>query len=291
MEMDSRIDKRTNGYQNRLAAMMKKPDAAVALIHNALNAGIHAEYLLMDTWFTNEPFIKKVLGEGLNVIGMLKDNHQQYWYKDRLYNLSALAKNLRFDGQRHIFGSVCVKTKNDSIPVKLVFIRNRNKRNEYLIILTTDCSLADAEVVRYYSSRWSIECCFKVCKSMLKLGHEYQCVGYDMTVSTTAIVFTRYIILEFIRREDNDPRTMGELFFLVCDEVKDIELSDALRLLMAIFAEGIKNGDIRLSETFRTLLVNWFFSQPKFIRNLFPAFASGSGLLSETEQIVSVSCQ
>ena len=280
MEMDSRIDKRTNGYRSRVSAMLHKNDAAIALIQSALSVGITARYLLMDTWFTNEPFIKRVLAEGLDVIGMVKDNKQQYWYKGRLYGLRDLSSFIQFDSKSDIFGSVHVKTKYHSIPVRLVFVRNRNKRNEYIVILTTDCSLSDSEVVRYYGSRWSIECCFKVCKSMLKLGQEFQGVGYDMTVSTTAIVFSRFIILEWIRREDNDPRTMGELFFLVYDEVKDIELTDALKRLMSIFAIGIKNGMIRIEEPVRIMLLEWFVSQPLFIKALFPDFISVSGLES-----------
>ena len=281
-EMNNQIDKRTNGYQNRLAAIIQKPDAAIALIRTALNAGIMARYLLMDTWFTVEPFIKRVLGEGLDVIGMLKDNKQQYWYKGRLYGLRELSNFICFNSQKEIFGSINVKTKYHSIPVKLVFVRNRNKRNEYIVILTTDRSLADSEVVRYYGSRWSIECCFKVCKSLLKLGEEFHGIGYDMTVSTTAIVFTRYILLEWIRREDTDPRTMGELFFLVYDEVRDIELAEALQRLLAIFSDGLRNGDITVSNAVRLLLIDWFLSQPAFIRALFPAFIEESKLkLSE----------
>ena len=278
MDADGGIDKRTNGYKARIAAMMQKPDAAIALIQNALNAGITARYLLIDTWFTNEPFINRVLAEGLDVIGMVKDNRQKYWYRGRLYGLRELARFIRFDSQSNVFGSVSVKTKFYSIPVRLVFVRNRNKRDEYIVILTTDCFLQDSEVVRYYGSRWSIECCFKVCKSMLKLGQEFQGIGYDMTVSTTAIVFTRFILLEWIRREDNDPRTMGELFFLVYDEVKDIELSDALRSLMTIFAEGMKRGAIRIDESVRIQLVDWFISQPLFIQALFPTFIEDSKL-------------
>lgn len=38
------------------------------MIHDALAAGIQAAHVLMDTWFTNEPFIKKVLDEGIGVI-------------------------------------------------------------------------------------------------------------------------------------------------------------------------------------------------------------------------------
>ena len=54
-----------------MAAVMNKPDAAIELIHNAVKAGIAADCVLMDTWFTNEPFINRVLEEGLQVIGML----------------------------------------------------------------------------------------------------------------------------------------------------------------------------------------------------------------------------
>lgn len=43
------IDKRTVGFKNRIAVTMKKPDAAMELIRSALNAGIPADYILMDT--------------------------------------------------------------------------------------------------------------------------------------------------------------------------------------------------------------------------------------------------
>ena len=71
---------------------------------------------------------------------------------------------------------------------------------------------------------------------------------------------------------------MGELFFLVYDEVKDIELSDALRSLMTIFAEGMKRGAIRIDESVRIQLVDWFISQPLFIQALFPTFIEDSKL-------------
>ena len=47
----------------------------------------------------------------------------------------------------------------ENIHVKLVFVRNRNKRSEYIVILSTDTSLSDEEIVRRYGNRWSIECC------------------------------------------------------------------------------------------------------------------------------------
>lgn len=264
------IDKRKSGYKNRQDAIQRKPEAAVKMIHDALAAGIQAAYVLMDTWFTNEPFIKKVLDEGIHVIGMLKDNRQRYYYKGRLYNLKQLATLMDFDRPCSVFGSVCVKTMKYGIPVKLVYVRNRNKKSEYIVILTTDCSLSDSEVIRTYGSRWSIEVFFRAAKSLLDLGDEFQGLSYDMTVSSTAIVFTRYIILEWLRRRSNDQKTICELFYVCCDDIQDIELSTALKQLLKILCDGIKNRAITITNEIKVQLINWFVSQPAFIKALYP---------------------
>ena len=70
-EIDNSIDHRTNGYKFRKDSMLSKPEAAIKMINDALNAGIVADYVLMDTWFTTEPMIQSVTALGLNVIGMV----------------------------------------------------------------------------------------------------------------------------------------------------------------------------------------------------------------------------
>lgn len=269
---NSGIDKRTNGAKAREDAVMRKPEAAIALIRSALEAGIEASCVLMDTWFTNEPFIQAVLAEGLDVIGMLKDNKQRYFYKGRLRGLKELVRYIHIDPVHNIFGSVVVSTKKHQIPVKLVFVRNRNKADEYIILLSTDCSLTDSEIVRRYGNRWPVECCFKACKSLLKLGREFHGISYDLTVSSTALVFTRFILLEWMRRKQNDEKTIAELFFVCCEDIQDMELSTALRSLMSIFVTGIRNGSITINETARMQFIEWFVSQPVFIQSIFPEF-------------------
>lgn len=279
-EIDSRIDKRTNGYKARVFATMRKPDAAIAMIREALAAGVPAQYILMDTWFTNEPFIKSIIDCGLDVIGMLKNNRQMYHFKGGLYNLDSLASCFaRMNTPGDILGSVLVRTKTERIPIKLVFVRNRNNRSEYIILLSTDCALSDEEVIRRYGYRWSIECCFKVCKSLLKLGKEFQPVNYDTTVSSTALVFTRYIILEWIRRKNSDYHSMGEIFYLCYDDVRDIELSDALERLVSIIAEGLVNGTIRMDESVRGDILTWYVSQPNFIQVICERHLADAGVL------------
>ena len=272
VESNDSIDKRSNGYKARKDSIMQKPDAAIKLIQNALNAGIKASYVLMDTWFTNEPFINRVLAEGLDVIGMLKDNKQFYYYKGKRYNLKQLGKLVSFSKPGDILFSICVETGKLRIPVKLVFVRNRNKRSEYIVILSTDCSLSNNEIVRTYGNRWSIELFFRASKSLLDLGTEFQGLSYDMTVSGTAIVYTRYILLEWLRRKKNDEKTICELFYVCCDDIQDMELTTALKQLLTILANGLQNRAITISNEVKSQLINWFVSQPLFIQALCPNF-------------------
>ena len=267
-EISDNIDHRSNGYKTRKESLLPKTEASLLLIKRALEAGICADYVLMDTWFTTEPMVKAILAEGLDVIGMVKQLKQRYNYKGRKYTLPELQKFVCFDGARNIFGSLCVTTKN-GIPVKIVFVRNRNKKSECLYLLSTDCSLSDYEIVRIYGNRWSIECFFKASKSCLKLGTEFQSRNYDAMVSHTSIVFTRYMILEWIRRNENDQKTYGELFFMLCDDIQDMDFTNALQGLLSLFTDIAAMVSADITELIKSKVTNWMKSQPLFIQALF----------------------
>lgn len=268
-EMSDDIDHRTNGYKFRKESMLSKPAAAVEMIKNALNMGMLADYILMDSWFTNEPMLQSLLDLGLDTIGMVKQMKQTYLYNGKFYTLNRLKRFVKFNnGASNIFGSLHVKTKN-GIAVKIVFVRNRNKKSDCLFILSTDNSLSDSEIVRIYGNRWSIECFFKACKSFLKLGSEFQSRNYSAIVSHTTIVFVRYILLEWIRRNRNDRRSYGELFFMFCDDIQDIDLTNALQSLMALFESVIKTFSEKITDTIKSQVSNWIASQPAFIQALF----------------------
>lgn len=248
--------------------MLKKPEAVIHMLERALQFGIKADYVLMDTWFTTEPMLKSILNIGLHVIGMVKDLKQLYWYQGKAYKLTELKKFIQYQNAPNLLGSICVKTKN-GIPVKIVFVRNRNKKSECLYLLSTDCSLTDAEIVRTYGNRWSIEVFFKASKSLLKLGGEFQSRSYDAMVSHTTIVFTRYILLEWIRRNKNDEKTYGELFFMLCEEIQDMDLTTALASLMSLFAETINNFAADITSIIKSKVQCWITSQPAFIQAMF----------------------
>ena len=51
-EVREGLDKRLCGYARRKEAMLHKPEVVVQMIDRALRAGLSADYLLMDSWFT-----------------------------------------------------------------------------------------------------------------------------------------------------------------------------------------------------------------------------------------------
>ncbi|MDK2904635.1 MAG: hypothetical protein PWR12_711 [Eubacteriaceae bacterium] len=265
------IDKRTSGYKRRKEAVRKKNDVAVEMISRALKQGIQANYVLIDTWFTHEPMIQSILNEGLDVIGMVKQLKQHYCYQNDFYTLPQLRKLLPKHSGGNQFGSISVQTKN-GIPVKLVFVRNRNKKSDWLTILSTDLSLSDEEIIRIYGNRWSIEVFFKSSKALMKLGTEFQGRSYDMMISHTTIVFIRYILLEWMRRNEQDDKTLCELFFRLCDDIQDITLTAALQSLMGLFVEHIKTAGSKKSALLKNQLMHWINAQASFVQALFVQF-------------------
>lgn len=76
---------------------------------------------------------------------------------------------------------------------------------------------------------------FEASKSFLKLSTEFQSHTYNAMVSHTTIVFTCYILLEWIRQNENDECSYGELFYMFCEDIQDMDLTNALQSLTALF--------------------------------------------------------
>lgn len=88
-------------------------------------------------------------------------------------------------------------------------------------------------------------------------------------VSHTSIVFTRYIILEWIRSNQNEQKTYGELFFMFCGDIQDMDLTNALRSLMALFVEHISTLSTDITSVIKNKVTEWISSQALFIQVLF----------------------
>lgn len=209
------VDKRTVGYKRRQLSMTKGTLAMLDLLKAAKIAKIPAKYVLFDSWFSSPSSLHAVKNIGYDVIAMVKKTPKmffQYNGKDMslpsIYNL-----NKKRRGRSKYLLSVIVDVIKDgeSIPAKVVYVRNRNKRKEYLCLISTDTTLDEDEIIRIYGKRWDIEVFFKVCKSYLRLSKECNALSYDAMTAHTAIVFTRYMMLSLESRESNDNRSIKKL--------------------------------------------------------------------------------
>ena len=88
-------------------------------------------------------------------------------------------------------------------------------------------------------------------------------------VSHTTIVFTRHIILEWIRRNQNDQKNYGELFYMFCDDIEDMDLTNALTSMMALFVEHLINLPAEITNILKSKVYEWMKSQALFIQSLF----------------------
>jgi hypothetical protein len=267
-EMKEYLNKRSHGYKRRLEALTRKPDAVVDLLQRALSAGFTADFVLMDSWFTQAPLLRQLHAMGLSVIGMIKEMKQRYRLNGKLLTLKELYATLPKNKSDEILGSIIAET-SCGLPVKMVFVQNRNKRREWLAILSTDLTVSADEIVRVYGMRWSIETFFKFTKSYLKLGTEFQGRSFDMLISHTTVVFSRYLIMEFERRQENDAKSLGGLFFLFADEVRDLDYQTALQQLMTLFMQMAEAKTKQEKSNVFCQLHEWIVGLPSYIKGLF----------------------
>ena len=152
------------------------------------------------------------------------------------------------------------------IPAKVVYVRNRNNRKDYLCLLSTDLSLEENEIIRLYGKRWDIEVFFKVCKSYLKLSKECHALSYDAITAHTAVVFTRYRMLSLESLESNDIRSLGELFVYISDEMADITWLQALQMLL--FRSTLSETAELTEEKINELVDNFLDTLPSLSKSL-----------------------
>lgn len=247
---DSKVDKRSAGYKKRSEATVNSTKTLLKLLDSV--KGLPAKYLLFDSWFAFPKTIVSIVKRNLDVICMLKISSKiHYLYKGEWMNLKEIYKRMTPTAKGDVIGSVTAsiresKKNPELVEVKIVFVKDRHSKN-WLAVLSTNTAVSDEEIIRIYGKRWDIEVFFKVVKSYLALAKEFQGRSYDMMLAHTTIVFMRYAMLALESRNSNDPRTIGDLFFYMCDEAEDIKFSTSLMLVIELLRK-ILNENLVISE-------------------------------------------
>lgn len=264
--VDSKVDKRSAGYKKRSEATVNSTETLLKLLDSA--KGIPAKYLLFDSWFAFPKTIASVVKRNIDVICMLKISSKiHYLYQGEWMNLKEIYKRMTPSAKGDIIGSVTAgiresKSNPELIEVKIVFVKDRNSKN-WLAVLSTNTSVSNEEIIRIYGKRWDIEVFFKVIKSYLALAKEFQGRSYDMMLAHTTVVFMRYAMLALESRNSIDSRTIGDLFYYLCDEVEDIKFSTSLMLVIELLRNILKENPIISEEIAHQIMDAFILALPE----------------------------
>ena len=242
----SQTDNRSLAGKRRKQAVSKAPDVMMEMLKAAIRAGHRAKYVLFDTWFSAPKAILRIRREcGMDTIAMIKKSSKVFYVLDgqRMNIKQIFAASKKRRGRSRYLLSVDVTLTDRSgnaLPARIVCVRNRNKRKDWIAFISTDTGIEPEEILRVYSKRWDIEVFFKTCKSMLHLGSECHSLSYDALNAHVSLVFVRYMLLSLQKRFNEDDRTIGELFLLMVDELADTTFAHAMQLIVDVMLQTVR---------------------------------------------------
>ena len=232
-------DDRTLATKRRKDARAGKPTLVLDMLRNVKGSESAADYVMFDTWFSSPSAVVPICEMGYKVVARLKNNDTKYLYNGEMLSLKKIySRNRKRRGRSKYLLSVTIDVvlkDHENVPATVVFVRNKNKRSEWIALTSTDLSLDEEEIIALYGKRWDIEVFFKLCKNTLRLGKEFQCRSFDSSSALVAVVFIRYIKLAVDNRENRDDRSIGDLFISCCKELEDISFARSFTLLLQSF--------------------------------------------------------
>ena len=263
-------DGRSLAAKRRNLAQMKGTDVMIELLKSAQAAGHQADYVLFDTWFSSPAQIIALKKLGLDSIAMIKKSPRVYYeYEGELLSIKKILGicKKRRGRSKYLLSIKVMVGKDQKIPAKIVCVRNKKNKKDWIAFLCTNPDLSEEEIIRIYGKRWQIEVFFKTCKSYLQLVTECHSLSYDALTAHVAIVFTRYLMIAMEQRRNEDNRTLGEIFFLFTDELADITFGESFQIILTAMIDSVC-AIFQPTEEQLSMFIEMFVGKlPDYIRN------------------------
>ncbi len=232
---------------------------ALNMLRRAIKAGIKADYLLVDSWYSKPNFIKDVKKLRLHVITRIANNNKIWHFKNsyktlnRTYAILIKTTRRKRATYNKIKYTYCSTTVNHHIAgrVKIVFIKTHNK---LIPILSTNTRLTDEKIINIYKKRWNIEQGYKELREYFGFGKEENRI-YEALMARISLSFISYNLVSYINRINHEPQTLGGLF-------KDLECSlTNLAISMDFFIQILVEISQNIDETQENEKANMILSQ------------------------------
>lgn len=269
-DISDKIDKRSLSYQRRAESKEKKTDTAVQMIRRALNHGIYADYVLMDTWFASPTMFQNIKNLKIDAICMLKKTTKhQYMYQGYKLDIKSLFNKSMIYGRKTrnhqgIISSIIVNI-TEEMKLKIVYVVNKNNTGQWIAIATTDYQMSEEDIIKTYEIRWQTEVFYKAIKTTFKLEKEFMTQSFESLISHTTIVLTRYIVVSWEIRKKNDVKTLGELFMQLCDDIASITFIEAMKVLLEMIEELSKEAEEKTQILIDRMLKEWYEMLPSWL--------------------------
>lgn len=205
-----------------------KIDMAVEMIEKALKSNLPVDYLLMDSWFTCEVFLKLAAKyEGVHLLGMIKASKAKITYRNKTYSFGTLRNKLGKPKRERSFGLQYHQVDVTLLGHKVrLFFSKKGRNGKWRMIVTTNRKLSFREALKIYQNRWGIEVFFKEAKQLLRLGG-CQSKSLNAQIASTTLVMIQYILLTIHHRLEAY-ETKGQLFDAIKEEYIQVRLNDRL---------------------------------------------------------------
>jgi len=236
---------RSNAYQRKCEITKGKNTLALEMLQRALEQGIEADYLLVDSWYAKPSFIKEANELGMPMIARLPNNKCIWNFKGKHKTLDEIyngLKNIRHK-QSGKHGRISYKYFDAIVEhkelgkVKLVFLHTGK---DLLVFIATDLSLSANEVLAIYKKRWNIEQGYKDLRSLFGLGKEENRI-YEALIAKITLSMFAYNIVSYINRIKHEPQTLGELFRDLECELESLMISMQLFIKILTKISDIEN--------------------------------------------------
>ena len=220
----------THSWDRTKEADATKIDSALKMFWRAISQGIRIDYVLMDSWFTCDAFIRavrKVKKQTVHLIGMYKTPKTRFNYLGQMLTYSQIRNKLgkikRCRKLRLHYKEALVNY--NGTPIKMFFSR-QGKNGKWRVFVTTDTELTFIKMIETYQIRWTIEVFFKEAKQLLGLGR-CQSSDFDAQIADTTITMIQHVLLTLKYRFEHY-ETKGALFKHLREGIIQTRLSERL---------------------------------------------------------------
>lgn len=244
-EFTTKLHHRSNAYKRKSEINKGKNTLAIDMLKRALDNGVEADYLLVDSWYAKPNFIKQANDLGMPVIARLANNKLIWNFKGKHKTLNSIYNSLK--NIRHMqsgkHGKISYKYFDKVVEhevlgrVKLVFLHTGK---DLLVFISTDITIAGKDILQTYKKRWNIEQGYKDLRNLFGLGKEENRI-YEALIAKITLSMFAYNIVSYINRIKHEPQTLGELFRDLECELESLAISMQLFIKILTKISEIQN--------------------------------------------------